>query len=83
MPMTVYQLFDIPWSMQSPVILRKQQCIMHEKMYIDEGYTGFISLSDIRVRSERTFSKETLVIYNAKGILCFHAISQLISGAVS
>lgn len=82
MPVTTYQLFDIPWTMQSPVILRKQRCTMYEQMFIEEYYTGFISLTDIWIRKEQTFSKETLSIYNAEGILCFRAISQLLSGKV-
>jgi len=82
MPVTVYHLIDIPWTMQSPVILRKQRCTMHVQMYIGETYTGFISLTDIKTRKEQTFSKETLSLYNTEGILCFQAISQLLSGKV-
>lgn len=82
LPMILYPSFDIPWTMQSPVILRKQQCTMHEEMYIDDVYTGFISLTDVRVRKEQTFSKETLCLYDEEGILCFRATSQLISGGV-
>lgn len=82
MPVIIHHLFDIPWTMQSPVILRKQVFTIHENMYIDERYTGVISLTDIRSRKEQTFSKETLSLYNAEGILCFRAISQLISGKV-
>lgn len=82
MPVTAYHLFDIPWTMQSPVILRKQRCTMHEQMYIGERYTGFISLTNIRNRKEQTFSNEILSLYNAEGILCFRAISQLLSGKV-
>jgi len=80
MPMTLYKSFEIPWTIQAPVILRKQQCINHIKMYIDEVYTGFISLSDVKVRKGHTFSKQTLFLYNLEGDLCFSGISQLISG---
>lgn len=82
LPMTVYASFEIPWTMQSPVILRKQQCEIHEKLFIDEVYTGFISLTDVRVRRGRTFSKENLFLYDKKGILCFHGMSELISGGL-
>jgi hypothetical protein len=80
MPITLYQTFAVPWTLQAPVILRKQQCINHIKMYIDEIYTGYISLSDVKVRKGHTFSKETLFLYNQEGDLCFSGISQIVSG---
>ena len=80
MPMTLYKSFAIPWMLQAPVILRKQQCINHTKMYIDQVYTGFISLSDVKVRKGHTFSKQTLFLYNEEGDLCFSGISQMVSG---
>ena len=83
MPMTLYQSFTIPWTLQAPVILRKQRCIHHKKMYIDEVYTGFISLSDVKVRKRHTFSTETLFLYNKEGELCFSGISQLVSGELT
>ncbi|NYF23181.1 MaoC family dehydratase N-terminal domain-containing protein [Sporosarcina sp. JAI121] len=83
MPMTLYKSFEIPWMLQAPVILRKQQCINHRKMYIGEIYTGFISLSDVKVRKGHTFSKQTLFLYNHEGDLCFSGISQLVSGELA
>lgn len=80
MPMTVYQLFEIPWMMKPPVIHRKQQCITHQQMFIDETYTGFITLTDVAVRKEYTFSKQTLFLYNTTGKLCFSGISHIVSG---
>lgn len=80
MPMTLYKSFEIPWTLQAPVILRKQQCINHTKMYIGEVYTGFISLSDVKVKKGHTFSKQTLFLYNEEGYLCFSGISQIVSG---
>ncbi len=80
MPMTVYQSFEIPWRMKPPVIHRKQQCINHRQMFIDETYTGFISLTDVIVRKEYTFSKQTLFLYDTTGNLCFSGISHIVSG---
>jgi len=80
MPMTLYKSFEIPWTLQAPVILRKQQCINHRKMYIDETYTGFISLSDVKVKKGHTFSKQTLFLYDEEEKLCFSGISQIVSG---
>jgi hypothetical protein len=80
MPMTVYQSFEIPWVMKPPVIHRKQQCINHQQMFIDETYTGFISLTDVVVRKEYTFSKQTLFLYDTIGNLCFSGISHIVSG---
>ena len=80
MPMTLYRSFEIPWTLQAPVFLRKQWCIHHTKMYIDEVYTGFISLSDVKVKKGHTFSKQTLFLYNEEGYLCFSGISQIVSG---
>jgi len=80
MPMTLYKSFEIPWTLQAPVILRKQQCINHTIMYIDEVYTGFISLSDVKVKKGHTFSKQTLFLYSEEGYLCFSGISQIVSG---
>ncbi len=80
MPMTLYKSFVIPWTLQAPVILRKQKCINHAEMYIDQVYTGVISLSDVRVRKGHTFSKQTLFLYNEEGDLCFSGISQIVSG---
>ena len=83
MPMTLYKSFEIPWMLQAPVILRKQQCTTHRKMYIGETYTGFISLTDIKVRKEHTFSKQILFLYDPEGELCFSGISQLVSGELT
>lgn len=80
MPMTAYRFFDIPWKMQPPVIHRKQQCLNHQQMYIDEEYRGFIELSDVNTRKGFTFSKQTLFLYDEAGNLCFSGISHLVSG---
>lgn len=80
MPITLYNSFEIPWTLHAPIILRKQQCINHTKMYIDEVYTGFISLSDVKIRKGHTFSKQTLFLYNEEGNLCFSGISRIVSG---
>ncbi|HJF30820.1 MAG TPA: MaoC family dehydratase N-terminal domain-containing protein [Sporosarcina psychrophila] len=83
MPMNLYKLFEIPWMLQAPVILRKQQCINHQRMYIGETYTGFISLTDVKVRKGHTFSKQTLFLYNAEGDLCFSGISHLVASELA
>lgn len=80
MPMTLYKSFEIPWTLQAPVILRKQQCINYRKLYIGETYTGFISLSDVKVKKGHTFSKQTLFLYDEEEKLCFSGISQIVSG---
>ena len=82
MPMTVYQSFEIPWIMKPPVIHRKQQCIIHQQMFIDETYTGFITLTDMIIRKEYTFSKQTLFLYDTTGNLCFSGISNIVSGEI-
>lgn len=80
MPMTAYRFFELPWKLQPPVIHRKQHCIQHRKMFIDEEYTGYITLSDVSKRKGYTFSKQTLFIYNGAGDLCFSGISHIVSG---
>lgn len=80
MPMVVYQHFEIPWKMEPPVIHRKQQCSNQQKMFIGEEYTGYITLSDVSKRKGYTFSKQTLLLYDRTGALCFSGISHIVSG---
>ena len=48
-------------------------------MYIDQVYTGFITLTEVKVQKGHTFSKQTLFIYNEDEI-CVLADSQMVSG---
>jgi hypothetical protein len=83
MPMIAYKWIETPWKLQHPLIHRKQQCIQHQRMYIDKPYKGIVMITDQFQRQNLTFTKQTLHLYNKDGILYFEGISDLISGGLS
>ncbi|HJV16796.1 MAG TPA: MaoC family dehydratase N-terminal domain-containing protein [Bacillales bacterium] len=82
MPMIAYKEMETPWKMNHPVILRKQECVNHQIMYIDQPYIGHISIDDHFQRKQYTFIKQTLRLYELHGILCFEGISHLMAGGL-
>lgn len=80
MPMIVYKQIETPWKLLHPIIHRKQQCVYHQVMYIDQYYKGIITLEEQIKRQKYTFIKQTLHIHDNNGILCFTGTSHLIAG---
>jgi hypothetical protein len=80
MPMIVYKQIETPWKLKDPVIHRKQQCGYHQVMYIDQPYTGFITLTNQIQRHNQTFINQVLEIYDKNRALCFTGTSHLIAG---
>lgn len=83
MPMIAYKWLDIPWELQQPLIHRKQKCIHHQKMYINECYRAIVKVSKPVQRQNLTFIKQTLSLANEDGELCFEGMSDLIVGGLS
>ncbi|PGY07728.1 MaoC family dehydratase N-terminal domain-containing protein [Bacillus sp. AFS031507] len=83
MPMMAYKWIAPPWELQHPIIHRKQKCIQHQRMYIDEVYRAIVEVTDQFQRQNLTFIKQTLYLYNRDGKLCFEGISDLILGGLS
>ncbi|PFN79163.1 hypothetical protein COJ85_30960 [Bacillus sp. AFS076308] len=83
MPMMAYKWLASPLELQHPVIHRKQKCIQHKRMYIDEVYRAIVEVTDQFQRQNVTFIKQTLYLYNRDGKLCFEGISDLIVGGLS
>lgn len=83
MPMMAYKWLAPPWELQHPIIHRKQKCIQHQRMYIDEVYRAIVEVTDQFQRQNLTFIKQTLYLYNRDGKLCFEGISDLILGGLS
>jgi hypothetical protein len=83
MPMMAYKWLDLPWELQQPIIHRKQKCIQHERIYIDEIYRAIVEVTDPIQRQNLTFIKQTLYLYNKDGKLCFEGMSDLIVGGLS
>ncbi|MEH7375969.1 FAS1-like dehydratase domain-containing protein [Neobacillus drentensis] len=83
MPMMAYKWIAPPWELQLPIIHRKQKCIQHQRMYIDEVYRAIVEVTDQFQRQNLTFIKQTLYLYNRDGKLCFEGISDLILGGLS
>lgn len=46
MPNIAYQWIEIPWNLQDPVIHRKQKCVLHQRMFIEERYRAVIKVTD-------------------------------------
>jgi hypothetical protein len=83
MPMMAYKWLDLPWELQQPIIHRKQKCIQHQRIYIDEIYRAIVEVTDPVQRQNLTFIKQTLYLYNKDGKLCFEGVSDLIVGGLS
>ena len=83
MPMMAYKWIVTPWELHHPIIHRKQKCIQHQRMYIDEVYRAIVEVTDPFHRQNLTFMKQTLSLYNRDGTLCFEGISDLILGGLS
>jgi acyl dehydratase len=83
MPMIAYKWVETPWEFQPPIIHRKQKCIQHERMYIDEIYRAIVEVTDPIQRQKLTFIKQTLYLYNRDGKLYFEGIADLIVGGLS
>ncbi|SDM75052.1 N-terminal half of MaoC dehydratase [Fictibacillus solisalsi] len=83
MPNIVYQWIEIPWKLEHPVILRKQNCVLHQRMFIGERYRAVVKVTDQNKRQHHFFVQQTLCIYNRDGQLCFEGISDLIAGGLS
>ncbi|MDS9473230.1 MaoC family dehydratase [Sporosarcina pasteurii] len=81
MPLIMYRLFTIPWEHDGGVMIhRKQECSTFRRMFIDEEYTGDITLTNVVSRKSYTFREETLSIYDKSGELCFQGTSHLVVG---
>lgn len=83
MPMMAYKWLAPSWELQHPIIHRKQKCIQHQRMYIDEAYKAIVEVTDQFQRQNLTFIKQTLYLYNKDGKICFEGISDLILGGLS
>ncbi|TWD99613.1 MaoC dehydratase-like protein [Neobacillus bataviensis] len=83
MLMMAYKWLASPLELQHPVIHRKQKCIQHKRMYIDEVYRAIVKVTDQFQRQNVTFIKQTLYLYNRDGKLCFEGISDLILDGLS
>lgn len=78
MPVIMYKLLTIPWAQAGVMIHRKQACTIFERMYIDEEYRGYLSLTDVVARKGYTFQTETLFIHDKYGNLCFKSTSHIV-----
>ena len=83
MPMMAYKWFETNWELQYSVIHRKQKCILHQRLYVDEIYRAIVEVTDQSQRHNLTFMKQTLYLYNKDEKLCFEGISDLILGGMS
>jgi hypothetical protein len=83
MPMMAYKLFETKWELPYSIIHRKQKCIMHQRLYVDEIYRAVVEVTDQSKRQNLTFMKQTLYLYNSDNKLCFEGISDLILGGMS
>jgi len=83
MPMLAYKWLASAWELKHPIIHRKQKCIQHKRMYIDEVYRAIVEVTDQFQRQNLTFIKQTLYLYNRDGKLCFEGISDLILGGLA
>ncbi|MGJ7921225.1 FAS1-like dehydratase domain-containing protein [Neobacillus sp. LXY-4] len=82
MPMIAYKWIDIPWTLTDPIIHRTQNCRLHSIMYIDEPYTANVSISYRTRREDQCLVKQTLLIKDRDGNICFEGISQLMAGGL-
>ncbi|KHD85566.1 FAS1-like dehydratase domain-containing protein [Heyndrickxia ginsengihumi] len=80
MPTIVYKIIKTPWKLTAPVIHRRQTCTCHQIMYIDQPYTGFITLTKHIQRQKKTFISQDLKIYDHNKQLCFTGTTELIAG---
>jgi hypothetical protein len=83
MPMMAYKWIETPWELQEPIVHRKQKCIQHQRMYMDEIYRAIVEVTDPFQRQKLTFIKQTLYLYNNDGQLCFEGVSDLILGGLT
>ncbi|KSU85502.1 N-terminal half of MaoC dehydratase [Fictibacillus enclensis] len=83
MPNIAYQWIEIPWNLQDPVIHRKQKCVLHQRMFIEERYRAVIKVTDQYERHNHFFIQQTLYLYDGNGLLCFEGISDLVAGGLS
>ncbi|WP_026565024.1 FAS1-like dehydratase domain-containing protein [Bacillus sp. UNC41MFS5] len=83
MPMIAYKWLETPWELKYPIIHRKQKCIQHQRMYIEEIYKAVVEVTDQYQRHNLTFMKQTLFLFNRDGKLCFEGISDLTLGGLS
>lgn len=83
MPMMAYKWIETPWELQQPIVHRKQKCIQHQRMYMDEIYRAIVEVTDPFQRQKHTFIKQTLNLYNNDGQLCFEGVSDLILGGLT
>jgi len=78
MPMMAYKWFETKWELPYSIIHRKQKCILHQRMYVDEIYHAIVEVTDQSKRHNLTFMKQILYLYNSDEKLCFEGISDLV-----
>ncbi len=83
MPMLAYKWLETPLDLQQPIIHRKQKCIQHQRMYMDEIYRAIVEVTSPFQRQKLTFIKQTLYLYNNDRELCFEGVSDLILGGLT
>ncbi|WP_144552019.1 MaoC family dehydratase N-terminal domain-containing protein [Bacillus sp. X1(2014)] len=83
MPMMAYKWLETPLELQQPIIHRKQKCIQHQRMYMDEIYRAIVEVTNPFQRQKLTFIKQTLYLYRNDGQLCFEGVSDLILGGLT
>jgi N-terminal half of MaoC dehydratase len=83
MPMMAYKWIETPLELQQPIIHRKQKCIQHQRMYMDENYRAIVEVTNPFQRQNLTFIKQTLYLYHNDGQLCFEGVSDLILGGLT
>lgn len=82
MPLVAYKLLNLPWQLAEPILHRKQECSYHQTMYIGETYKAHIYLTEHTERKGFYLVKQSLVIVDMQGKLCFEGNYQIVCGGV-
>lgn len=82
MPLIAYKLLNLPWQLADPILHRKQECLYHQTMYIGETYRAHINLTEHTERKGFCLVKQSLVIVDEHGKLCFEGNYDIFCGGV-